>query len=189
MIFGNKYPSKEKFLRAFKGNSAACLVQDGSQPLKLLSRQPLWPGKPFHSGSQMDGPPQRSSKRVRLEPSALVAAAAGAPDQGCLCAWQVVMERDSQTTWNNWRGSRRTCGRNRAGGYSQPRKDGMNSNKHRMHFGQAAAAAARWVGRAQRADGHTWAMWPLAPRPVIFTAFTSNEKHHETQRWALKVVT
>lgn len=189
MIFGNKYPSKENFLRAFEGNSAACLLQDASQPFKLLSRQPLWPGKPFHSGSQMDGPPQRSSKGVHLEPSALVAAAAGPPDLGCLCVWQVVMECDSQRTWNNWRGSRRTCRRNRAGGYSEPRKDGMNSNKRRMHFRPAVAAAARWVDRAQCADGHTWAMQALRARPVVFTAFNSKAKHHETQRWALKVVT
>lgn len=188
MIFGNKHPSKEKFLRAFEGNWAACLVQDGSQPFKLLSRQPLRQGKPFHSGSQTDGPPQRSSKGVSLEPSALVAAAAGPPDLGCFCAWQVMMVCDSQRTWNNRRGSRRTCRRNRAGDYSQPRKDGMNSDKHRMHFRQAAAAATKWAGRAQHADGHTWAMQALAARSVIFTAFNSKEKHHKTQRGALKVV-
>lgn len=96
---------------------------------------------------QMDGLPQRANKGVHLEPSALVAAAAEHPDLGYLCVWQVAMERDSQSTWNNWRGSRRTCRRNRAGDSSQPHKDGMNSIKHRMCFRQALAAAARWVGR------------------------------------------
>lgn len=86
MIFGNKYPSTEKFLRAFEGNSAACLVQDGIQPFKSLSRQPLRPGEPFHSGTQLDGPQQRASKGVHLEPSALAAAAARPPDLGRLCA-------------------------------------------------------------------------------------------------------
>lgn len=84
MIFGNKHSSGEKFLRVFEANPAACLVQDRSQAFKLLSRQRLWPGEPFHSSPQTKGLPQMASKGVCLALSALVAAAAGPLGQGCL---------------------------------------------------------------------------------------------------------
>lgn len=64
MIFGNKYSSREKSLRVFEANPAACLVQDGSQAFKSLSRQQLWPGEPFHSNPQRNGLPQMASTKV-----------------------------------------------------------------------------------------------------------------------------